>query len=87
MGKFKHFIGIDISKEYFDTFLLSACGFSTHNQFANTNKGVKDFIKWFRKENALIEDTLICMEHTGMYGKLLSSLLVDQIVICGLKCL
>jgi transposase len=76
MNKFKHFIGIDISKEYFDTFLLLESGNRKHNQFSNSTKGVKDFIKWFKKENALIEDTLICMEHTGMYGKLLSSLLV-----------
>ena len=78
MDKFKNFIGIDISKEYFDTFLLLENGICVHNQFSNTNKGVKDFLKWFKKENALIEDTLICMEHTGMYGKLLSSLLVAQ---------
>ena len=76
MNKFKHFIGIDISKEYFDAFLLLESGNRKHNQFSNSTKGVKDFIKWFKKENALIEDTLICMEHTGMYGKLLSSLLV-----------
>ncbi|WP_428223537.1 IS110 family transposase [Flavobacterium sp.] len=76
MNKFKHFIGIDISKEYFDTFLLLESGNRKHNQFSNSTKGVKDFIKWFKKENALIEDTLICMEHIGMYGKLLSSLLV-----------
>jgi transposase len=76
MNKFNHFIGIDISKEYFDAFLISESGIRIHNQFSNTSKGVKDFLKWFIKENALIENTLICMEHTGMYGKLLSTLLV-----------
>lgn len=76
MNKFNHFIGIDISKEYFDAFLLSENGNRKHNQFINSLKGVKDFIKWFKKENASIESTLICMEHTGMYGKVLSSVLV-----------
>lgn len=75
MNKFNHFIGIDISKEYFDAFLLSANGNRKHNQFINSYKGIKDFLKWFKKENASIEDTLICMEHTGMYGKILSSVL------------
>lgn len=76
MNKFNHFIGIDISKEYFDAFLLSENGNHKHNQFSNCIKGVKDFLKWFKSENALIENTLICMEHTGMYGKVLSNALV-----------
>lgn len=78
MNKFKNFIGIDISKEYFDAFLLLENGNRVYNQFSNAKKGVKDFLKWFKTENALLEETLICMEHTGMYGKLLSSLLVVQ---------
>ncbi|MFC5683628.1 IS110 family RNA-guided transposase [Flavobacterium sp. MAHUQ-51] len=76
MNKFNHFIGIDISKEYFDAFLLSENGNQKHNQFINSTKGIKDFLKWIKKENTLVTNTLICMEHTGMYGKLLSSVLI-----------
>ena len=78
MNKFKHFIGIDISKEYFDAFLIAENGNRKHNQFSNTSKGVREFLKWFKGENLKIEDTLICMEHTGMYGKVLSTLLVAK---------
>lgn len=72
MSKFKHFVGIDISKEYFDAVLLSPNGTSVHNQFANDIKGVKSFIKWLKSQKISFEETLICMEHTGMYGKILS---------------
>lgn len=72
MSKFKHFVGIDISKEYFDAVLLSPNETSIHNQFANDLKGVKSFIKWLKSEKVNFEETLICMEHTGMYGKILS---------------
>ena len=78
MNKFKHFIGIDISKEYFDAFLIAENGNRKHNQFSNTSKGVREFLKWFKGEKLKIEDTLICMEHRGMYGKVLSTLLVAK---------
>ncbi len=76
MDKFIHFVGIDISKDYFDSFLLSADGKQLHNQFNNTSSGVKSFQNWLKKEKTPIENTLICMEHTGMYGKILSTVLL-----------
>lgn len=76
MNKFKHFVGIDISKEYFDTVLLSPIGTSIHNQFCNDLKGVKSFQKWLKSEKVSFEETLVCMEHTGMYGKILSKHLI-----------
>lgn len=76
MDKFIHFVGIDISKDYFDSFLLSADGKQLHNQFNNTSSGVKSFQSWLKKEKIPIENTLICMEHTGMYGKILSTVLL-----------
>ncbi|QYS85998.1 IS110 family transposase [Flavobacterium oreochromis] len=78
MNKFNHFIGIDISKEYFDATLLVESNIQKHNQFANSVKGVKGFLKWLKQENASIENTLICMEHTGMYSKVLSSVLLAK---------
>jgi len=46
MNKFKHFVGIDISKEYFDAVLLfSSFGAAIHQQFVNDLKGVKSFQK------------------------------------------
>lgn len=77
MNKFKHFVGIDISKEYFDTVLLSPIGTSIHNQFCNDLKGVKSFQKWLKSEKVSFEETLVCMEYTGMYGKILSKHLIS----------
>lgn len=77
MNKFKHFVGIDISKEYFDAVLLfSPFGAAIHHQFVNDLKGVKSFQKWLKSEKVSLEETLICMEHTGMYGKILSKVLI-----------
>lgn len=76
MNKFKNFVGIDISKEYFDAVLLSPNRTSIHNQFRNDLQGVKAFQKWLKSEKVNFEETLICMEHTGMYGKILSKTLI-----------
>lgn len=77
MNKFKHFVGIDISKEYFDSVLLSPSKISMHNQFSNNLKGIKQFLKWLKSEQINMEETLFCMEHTGMYGKILAKHLLS----------
>ena len=65
MNKFKHFVGIDISKEYFDAVLLfSPFGAAIHHQFVNDLKGEKKKKKWLKSEKVSLEETLICMEHT-----------------------
>lgn len=73
MSKFKNFIGIDVSKEYFDAVLLleNQKDKPIHNQFVNDYNGIKSFCKWLKKFRATSIDSLICMEHTGVYGKLI----------------
>jgi transposase len=73
MNKFKNFLGIDVSKEYFDAVvILNGNKQNTiHNQFVNDYKGIQALRKWLKEQNATFENTLICIEHTGMYGKLL----------------
>jgi transposase len=73
MSKFKHFLGIDVSKDYFDAVIIlnGEKDKSIHNQFINSPKGVKDLYKWLKEKNATPENTLICLEHTGMYGKII----------------
>lgn len=73
MNKFKHFVGIDVSKEFFDAVLIldGARDKSVHNQFLNDCKGIKALCKWLNKHGSNSENTLICLEHTGMYGKLI----------------
>lgn len=73
MNKFKHFLGIDVSKDYFDAVVLVAGKKENaiHNQFSNDLKGIKSLVVWLKGQDADFENTLVCLEHTGMYGKLI----------------
>jgi transposase len=73
MSKFKHFLGIDVSKEYFDAVVILDGNKekSIHSQFVNDYKGIKSLCKWLKEQGSTFENTLVCLEHTGMYGKLL----------------
>lgn len=73
MSKFKHFLGIDVSKEYFDAVVIldGHKEKSIHNQFVNDYKGIESLCKWLKEQGSTCENTLVCLEHTGMYGKLI----------------
>jgi transposase len=68
MIKFKAFTGIDISKKTFDAALiLMQTGAVYHRCFPQTKEGFITFIKWLESYGVTLQDTLICMEHTGLY--------------------
>ncbi len=68
MNKFKTFTGIDISKKTFDAALLfPETGVVQHKCFCQTEEGFLSFAKWLQSHQVTIQDTLICMEHTGLY--------------------
>ena len=73
MSKFKHFLGIDVSKEYFDAVVILDGNKEKpiHSQFVNDYKGIKSLCKWLKEQGSTFENTLVCLEHTGMYGKLI----------------
>jgi transposase len=78
--KFAHFVGIDISKEYFDATLIWQ---GNKNQmisqrFENNEKGIKTFLRWLRQNKAALAEILFCMEHTGIYGKPLMRCLIAE---------
>jgi len=79
MGKFKHFLGIDVSKEYFDAVIIlnGIKDKTVHSQFTNNAKGIKSLCKWLKQHDATCENTLVCLEHTGMYGKLIIKYLIS----------
>lgn len=78
MIKFKAFIGIDISKLTFDAALTFGQSGTVHHQcFPQSKVGFKDFIKWIESHRASLDDTLICMEHTGLYTNGIINFLVD----------
>lgn len=78
MSKFKNFVGIDVSKEYFDAVVIldGIKEKSIHNQFENNSKGITSFYRWLKQQSCTDENTLICLEHTGAYGKLIIKLLL-----------
>jgi transposase len=79
MNKFTHFLGIDISKEYFDAVIIleGKKELNNHNQFANNAKGIRELRKWLKEFNATSVNTLVCLEHTGMYGKVVIKHLIS----------
>jgi transposase len=76
----KNFVGIDISKTYFDAALVKAENPSQiiHQQFSQKPEGFLKMIHWLQQQDVTIdEQTLICMEYTGLYNNGLVNYLVD----------
>lgn len=70
MNEFKTFIGIDISKKTFDAALisLSVPNVYMHQCFLQSKEGYTSFLQWLQLHQVAFDDeTLICMEHTGIY--------------------
>lgn len=62
----KHFVGIDISKQKLDCWLRPA---GEHLTCGNDAPGFDRLLRWLRSHERTPEDTVICLEHTGIYGK------------------
>ncbi|UZO80377.1 IS110 family transposase [Aquimarina sp. ERC-38] len=74
---FSNFIGIDISKLTFDVAILINSE-STSYVFENTVKGIKAFLRLLKNQKIELSKTLICMEHTGVYSKLIITKLIEK---------
>lgn len=80
MNKFKDFVGIDISKNTFDVFLMKdgKKSSSSFSQFENQKKGFAKFLQWLKKQKVNCTDTLFCMEFTGIYNYSLAQFIQEQ---------
>lgn len=80
MNKFSNFLGIDVSKDYFDAVIILNRDKSNtvHNQFTNDNKGLSEMVKWLKSIHSTHQNTLVCLEHTGMYGKVIIQYLLSK---------
>jgi transposase len=72
----KSFIGIDVSKPYFDASLLSVVNHEKQciktERFSNVPNGIKTFGKWLKDHHVTFDaNTLIVIENTGIYHRLL----------------
>jgi transposase len=77
----KNFVGIDISKTWFDAAVIKADHpyQSMHNQFSQSPDGFKKMAKWLQQQDVLLNsETLFCMEYTGIYNAGLVNFLVEQ---------
>ncbi len=77
----KNFVGIDISKTWFDAAVIKRDhpGESLHNQFSQCADGFKKMVTWLQQQDVLLNtETLFCMEYTGIYNIGLVNFLVDQ---------
>ena len=72
----KFFMGIDVSKPYFDLSMMKVINHQkqdvlTH-RFANTLTGIKAFHTWLREQQVTFsEHTLLVIENTGIYHRLI----------------
>jgi transposase len=69
MKKFRTFVGIDISKKTFDAaiYVEGKNVVALHQAFEQTETGYVNFLTWLQDKSLLLEETLFCMEHTGIY--------------------
>lgn len=77
----KNFVGIDISKLFFDVALLKEGQPDQifHQQFKQTQFGFSEMKEWLKKRDVFLDDsTLFCMEYTGIYNTPLTKWLCDE---------
>ena len=72
----KNYVGIDVSKPYFDASLMVVIDHQKQEvkseRFSNTNQGLKSFLKWLLKAKVSLDiNTLIVIENTGVYHRLI----------------
>jgi transposase len=73
---YKHFIGIDVSKSWLDFTVMNGNQVLSHEQIENTENSIDEYFKKLCKSNNLsLKESLICMEHTGIYNNHLLSYL------------
>ncbi|MET4080886.1 transposase [Pedobacter sp. UYP30] len=73
-----YFIGIDVSKPYFDASLMAVVNHMKMPietlRFGNTPEGIEQFEKWLRQNGAAMDErSLVVIENTGVYHRLIWS--------------
>ena len=73
------YIGIDVSKLTIDVCIITQSGKQDYHQFENTGKEFKRMEQWlFKKDYFSYEESLFCLEHTGLYTRELLSYLLQR---------
>lgn len=61
-----HYIGIDISKQWLDLWLRPD---GQHLRCGNDAEGFQKILRWLISHGCTRQDTILCLEDTGIYGK------------------
>ena len=74
MKKYAMFVGIDVSKSKLDVsyFTEATAQKSEHFVVTNDKKGIKSMIDAIKKQKIPFDNTLFCLENTGVYSMPLS---------------
>ena len=66
MKQYSHFFGVDVSKKTVDITLAHNAEL-IHQQFTNDDEGMAQLMEWLKELKPAFENTLFCMEATGLY--------------------
>lgn len=66
--EYLHFIGIDVSKLSLSICVRTESEELFYAEVENTPKEIKKFITTLKKQRITFDNTLVCLEHTGVYG-------------------
>lgn len=77
-----HFIGIDVSKQWLDLWLRPA---GEHLRCSNDEQGFQQAHRWLATHGCSQEDTVLCLEDTGIYGKRLVLAMTRQGWACAVE--
>lgn len=77
MKDYKYFFGVDISKKTVDITFITGDR-SIHQKFSNDGTGMQELLQWLRELNIVFEQTLFCMETTGLYCYTLTEFLTSN---------
>lgn len=76
--KYFYFVGIDISKEHLDFALYHNGEIQYHQRIANQEEAIMTYLQEELSQQIHLEQSLFCMENTGVYTQILLRVLVAQ---------
>lgn len=80
---YHHVLGIDVSKGTLDVCLLRDLATETHHhEVANDEAGFTHLIQWLTRNQATADETIVCMENTGLYD----DALLEALTLAGYSC-
>jgi len=78
MEKYTNFVGVDLSKLTFDVAVIlnGLKDNIRYRKFKKTEEGIQEFLEWLKQSGAVTDrQTLVCMEFTGLYNRMLLNFL------------